>query len=105
MPQDVTYLDICNYMPQRPMSGSPSGTALTLHLRSTSVSSSLASPGDSGVALDSDMDAANETDASSYKEVDKTLFAHLRLFICRQRGPMYFELFNNVTEVGGLMNV
>lgn len=68
--QDVTYLDICNYMPQRPMSGSPSGTALTLHLRSTSVSSSLASPGDSGVALmDSDMDAAMETDASSYKEV------------------------------------
>ncbi|OXU18099.1 hypothetical protein TSAR_007610 [Trichomalopsis sarcophagae] len=67
---DVTYLDICNYMPQRPMSGSPSGTALTLHLRSTSVSSSLASPGDSGVALDSDMDASNETDASSYKEED-----------------------------------
>lgn len=56
-------------MPQRPMSGSPGGTVLSLHLRSSSVSSSLASPGDSGVALDSDMDAANETDASSYKEV------------------------------------
>ncbi|XP_012288630.1 pleckstrin homology domain-containing family M member 2 [Orussus abietinus] len=65
---DVTYLDICNYMPQRPMSGSPSGIALSLHLRSSSVCSSLASPVDSGVALDSDMDGANETDASSYKE-------------------------------------
>ncbi|XP_011495840.1 PREDICTED: pleckstrin homology domain-containing family M member 2 [Ceratosolen solmsi marchali] len=69
---DVTYLDICNYMPQRPMSGSPSGIALTLHLRSSSISSSLASPGDSGVALDSDMDPANETDNSSYKEEDWT---------------------------------
>ncbi|XP_058801493.1 pleckstrin homology domain-containing family M member 2 isoform X2 [Phymastichus coffea] len=67
---DVTYLDIVNYMPQRPMSGSPSGTALSLHLRSTSVCSSLASPGDSGIAFDSDMDAANETDTSSYKEED-----------------------------------
>lgn len=66
--QDVTYLDICNYMPQRPMSVNPSGTVLSLHLRSCSVSSSLASPGDSGVALDSDMDLANETDGSSYKE-------------------------------------
>ncbi|XP_023246798.1 uncharacterized protein LOC106637564 isoform X2 [Copidosoma floridanum] len=65
---DVTYLDICNYMTQHPMSGSPSGTALSLHLRTVSLSSSLASPGDSGVALDSDMDAANETDTSSYKE-------------------------------------
>lgn len=71
--KDVTYLDICNYMPQRPMSGSPSGTALSLHLRSSSVTSSLASPGDSGVALDSDMDIANETDASSYKEVRKAI--------------------------------
>ncbi|XP_024946922.1 uncharacterized protein LOC107273813 isoform X2 [Cephus cinctus] len=71
---DVTYLDICNYMPQRPMSGSPSGTALSLHLRSSSISSSLASPGDSGVALeDSDMDLANETDASSYKEEDSSI--------------------------------
>ncbi|CAK9831940.1 Pleckstrin homology domain-containing family M member 2 [Anthophora retusa] len=67
---DVTYLDICNYMPQRPMSVNPSGTILSLHLRSSSVSSSLASPGDSGVAFDSDMDLANETDASSYKEED-----------------------------------
>lgn len=48
----------------------PSGTILSLHLRSSSVSSSLASPGDSGVAFDSDMDLANETDASSYKEVN-----------------------------------
>jgi len=47
----------------------PSGTVLSLHLRSSSVSSSLASPGDSGVAFDSDMDLANETDGSSYKEV------------------------------------
>ncbi|XP_011306068.1 pleckstrin homology domain-containing family M member 2 [Fopius arisanus] len=70
---DVTYLDICNYMPQRPMSGSPSGTALSLHLRSSSVTSSLASPGDSGVALDSDMEGANETDASSYKEEDYSM--------------------------------
>lgn len=61
----MTYLDTCNYMPQRPMSG----TILSLNLRSSSVSSSLASPGDSGVAFDSDMDVANETDASSYKEV------------------------------------
>lgn len=67
---DVTYLDICNYMPQRPMSVNPSGTVLSLHLRSSSVSSSLASPGDSGVAFDSDMDMANETDGSSYKEED-----------------------------------
>lgn len=57
-------------MPQRPMSVNPSGTILSLHLRSSSVSSSLASPGDSGVAFDSDMDLANETDASSYKEVN-----------------------------------
>ncbi|KAH0549862.1 uncharacterized protein LOC123261517 [Cotesia glomerata] len=70
---DVTYLDICNYMPQRPMSGSPSGTALSLHLRSSSVTSSLASPGDSGVALDSDIDMSNETDASSYKEEDSSM--------------------------------
>lgn len=56
-------------MPQRPMSVNPSGTVLSLHLRSSSVSSSLASPGDSGVAFDSDMDIANETDGSSYKEV------------------------------------
>lgn len=56
-------------MPQRPMSVNPSGTILSLHLRSSSVSSSLASPGDSGVAFDSDMELANETDASSYKEV------------------------------------
>ncbi|XP_043283089.1 pleckstrin homology domain-containing family M member 2 [Venturia canescens] len=70
---DVTFLDICNYMPQRAMSGSPSGTALSLHLRSSSVSSSLASPGDSGVALDSDMEGANETDASSYKEEDSSM--------------------------------
>lgn len=56
-------------MPQRPMSVNPSGTILSLHLRSSSVSSSLASPGDSGIAFDSDMDLANETDASSYKEV------------------------------------
>lgn len=65
----MTYLDICNYLPQRPMSVNPSGTVLSLHLRSSSVSSSLASPGDSGVAFDSDMDIANETDGSSYKEV------------------------------------
>lgn len=51
------------------MSVNSSGTILSLHLRSSSVSSSLASPGDSGVAFDSDMDLANETDASSYKEV------------------------------------
>ncbi|XP_033224094.1 uncharacterized protein LOC117177479 isoform X2 [Belonocnema kinseyi] len=55
-------------MPQRPMSGSPPGTALSLHLRSSSISSSLASPGDSGVVLDSDMDLSNETDGSSYKD-------------------------------------
>lgn len=65
----MTYLDTCNYMPQRPMSINPSGTVLSLHLRSSSISSSLASPGDSGVAFDSDMDLANETDGSSYKEV------------------------------------
>ncbi|XP_076278593.1 pleckstrin homology domain-containing protein pruning defect 1 [Lasioglossum baleicum] len=70
---DVTFLDTCNYMPQRPMSVIPSGTILSLHLRSSSVSSSLASPGDSGVAFDSDMDLANETDASSYKEEDYNL--------------------------------
>ena len=51
------------------MSGSPSGTALSLHLRPSSICSSLASPGDSGVALDSDMDLSNETDSSSFKEV------------------------------------
>ena len=56
-------------MPRRPMSGSLPGSALSLHLRPSSISSSLASPGDSGVALDSDMDASNETDISSYKEV------------------------------------
>ncbi|XP_043488896.1 pleckstrin homology domain-containing family M member 2 [Polistes fuscatus] len=70
---DVTYLDICNYMPQRPMSINSSGTVLSLHLRSSSVCSSLASPGDSGVAFDSDMDLANETDASSYKEEDSSM--------------------------------
>jgi len=55
-------------MPQRPMSVNPTGTVLSLHLRSSSISSS-PSPGDSGVAFDSDMDIANETDGSSYKEV------------------------------------
>lgn len=60
-------------MPQRPMSVNPSGTVLSLHLRSSSVSS-LASPGDSGVAFDSDMDIANETDGSSYKEVRCRLY-------------------------------
>lgn len=56
------------------MSGSPSGTALSLHLRSSSITSSLASPGDSGVALDSDMEGANETDtSSSYKEEDSSM--------------------------------
>ncbi|XP_066593386.1 pleckstrin homology domain-containing family M member 2 [Prorops nasuta] len=70
---DVTYLDTCNYMPQRPMSINPSGTVLSLHLRSSSVSSSLASPGDSGVAFDSDMDFANETDFSSYREEDSSM--------------------------------
>ncbi|KAF7383056.1 hypothetical protein HZH68_014905 [Vespula germanica] len=70
---DVTHLDICNYMPQRPMSINSSGTVLSLHLRSSSVCSSLASPGDSGVAFDSDMDLANETDASSYKEEDSSM--------------------------------
>ncbi|KAJ8687505.1 hypothetical protein QAD02_023299 [Eretmocerus hayati] len=67
---DVTYLDICNYMPRRPMSGSPSGTALSLHLRSLRNSSDLLSPGDSGFAIDSDMDASNETDKKNYKEED-----------------------------------
>lgn len=61
-------------MPQRPMSINSSGTVLSLHLRSSSVCSSLASPGDSGVAFDSDMDLANETDASSYKEVSSLRF-------------------------------
>ncbi|XP_046741434.1 pleckstrin homology domain-containing family M member 2 isoform X2 [Diprion similis] len=78
---DVTYLDICNYMPQRPMSGSPSGTALSLHLRSSSVSSSLASPGDSGVAFDSDMDLANETDEdSSVEDVPKYRHNNCKVF-------------------------
>ena len=63
------------------MSGFPSGTALSLHLRSSSISSSLASPEDSGVALDSDMDLSNETDASSYKEVSKYLNS-FNLFSC-----------------------
>lgn len=67
-------------MPQRPMSGSPSGTALSLHLRSSSVTSSLASPGDSGVALDSDIDMSNETDASSYKEVKYSISYFLKSF-------------------------
>lgn len=56
-------------MPRRPMSGSPPGTALTLHLKSAGISPSLVSFGDSGVALDSDMDFINDTDASSYQEV------------------------------------
>lgn len=75
--QDVTYLDICNYMPQRPMSGSPPGTALNLHLRSSSLSSSLTSPGDSGIALDSDMDPFTETDNSSYKVITIFRFSSL----------------------------
>lgn len=78
----MTYLDICNYMPQRPMSVNPSGTVLSLHLRSSSVSSSLASPGDSGVAFDSDMDMANETDGSSYKEVRCSLSQK-----CEEKSP------------------
>ncbi|XP_017883684.1 uncharacterized protein LOC108627122 [Ceratina calcarata] len=90
---DVTYLDICNYMPQRPMSVNPSGTILSLHLRSSSVSSSLASPGDSGVAFDSDMDIANETDASSYKEED----FHVEE-IPRYRNNRYKTMMNNRME-------
>ncbi|CAL7952396.1 unnamed protein product [Xylocopa violacea] len=90
---DVTYLDICNYMPQRPMSVNPSGTILSLHLRSASVSSSLASPGDSGVAFDSDMDLANETDASSYKEED----FHLEE-TSRYRNNRYKTMMNNCIE-------
>ncbi|XP_076663253.1 pleckstrin homology domain-containing protein pruning defect 1 isoform X2 [Andrena cerasifolii] len=90
---DVTYLDICNYMPQRPMSVIPSGTILSLHLRSSSVSSSLASPGDSGVAFDSDMDLANETDASSYKEEDFNLVE-----IPKYRNNRYKTMLNNCME-------
>ncbi|XP_043507340.1 pleckstrin homology domain-containing family M member 2 isoform X2 [Frieseomelitta varia] len=90
---DVTYLDICNYMPQRPMSVNPSGTILSLHLRSSSVSSSLASPGDSGIAFDSDMDLANETDASSYKEED----FHLEE-TPRYRNNRYKTMINNCRE-------
>nr|XP_034186856.1 LOW QUALITY PROTEIN: pleckstrin homology domain-containing family M member 2 [Osmia lignaria] len=86
---DVTYLDTCNYMPQRPMSG----TILSLNLRSSSVSSSLASPGDSGVAFDSDMDVANETDASSYKEED----FHLE-DTRRYRNNRYKTMINNCME-------
>ncbi|KAK1127939.1 hypothetical protein K0M31_003433 [Melipona bicolor] len=90
---DVTYLDICNYMPQRPMSVNPSGTILSLHLRSSSVSSSLASPGDSGIAFDSDMDLANETDASSYKEEDFHLEEPPRY-----RNNRYKTMINNCRE-------
>ncbi|XP_076619070.1 pleckstrin homology domain-containing protein pruning defect 1 [Colletes latitarsis] len=90
---DVTYLDTCNYMPQRPMSVNPSGTILSLHLRSSSVSSSLASPGDSGVAFDSDMDLANETDASSYKEEDFNLEE-----IPKYRNNRYKTILNNRME-------
>lgn len=68
-------------MPQRPMSINSSGTVLSLHLRSSSVCSSLASPGDSGVAFDSDMDLANETDASSYKEVSSQCFKFDHAFV------------------------
>ncbi|XP_011631168.1 pleckstrin homology domain-containing family M member 2 [Pogonomyrmex barbatus] len=88
---DVTYLDICNYMPQRPMSVNPSGTIL--HLRSSSVSSSLASPGDSGVAFDSDMDIANETDGSSYKEEDYPMDD-----IPKYRNNRYKTIINNRME-------
>ncbi|KAG5323179.1 PKHM2 protein, partial [Pseudoatta argentina] len=90
---DVTYLDICNYMPQRPMSVNPSGTVLSLHLRSSSVSSSLASPGDSGVAFDSDMDIANETDGSSYKEEDYSMDD-----IPKYRNNRYKTIINNRME-------
>ncbi|EFN87703.1 pleckstrin homology domain-containing family M member 2 [Harpegnathos saltator] len=90
---DVTYLDICNYMPQRPMSVNPSGTVLSLHLRSSSVSSSLASPGDSGVAFDSDMDLANETDGSSYKEEDFSMDD-----IPKYRNNRYKTIINNCME-------
>ncbi|RLU19751.1 hypothetical protein DMN91_008308 [Ooceraea biroi] len=90
---DVTYLDICDYMPQRPMSVNPSGTALSLHLRSSSVSSSLASPGDSGIAFDSDMDLANETDGSSYKEEDFTMDE-----IPKYRNNRYKTIINNRME-------
>ncbi|XP_031827223.1 pleckstrin homology domain-containing protein pruning defect 1 isoform X2 [Nomia melanderi] len=90
---DVTYLDTCNYMPQRPMSVNSSGTILSLHLRSSSVSSSLASPGDSGVAFDSDMDLANETDASSYKEEDFNLEE-----IPKYRNNRYKTMINNRME-------
>lgn len=89
---DVTYLDICNYMPQRPMSVNPSGTVLSLHLRSSSVSS-LASPGDSGVAFDSDMDIANETDGSSYKEEDYSMDD-----IPKYRNNRYKTIINNRME-------
>ncbi|KAH0951760.1 hypothetical protein HN011_003151 [Eciton burchellii] len=90
---DVTYLDICNYMPQRPMSVNPSGTVLSLHLRSSSISSSLASPGDSGIAFDSDMDLANETDGSSYKEEDFTMDE-----IPKYRNNRYKTIINNCIE-------
>lgn len=63
------------------MSGSPSGTALSLHLRSSSNISNLESPNDSGVALDSDMDISNETDASSYKEVSNHLNSKIKFII------------------------
>ncbi|XP_043483128.1 pleckstrin homology domain-containing family M member 2 isoform X1 [Leptopilina heterotoma] len=89
---DVTYLDIVNYMPQRPMSGSPSGTALTLHLRSSSFSPSLVSPGDSGVALDSDMDLSNETDGSSCRE-DSSIED-----IPRYRNSKYKTILSNCTK-------
>ncbi|EFN65308.1 Pleckstrin-like proteiny domain-containing family M member 2 [Camponotus floridanus] len=90
---DVTYLDTCNYMPQRPMSINPSGTVLSLHLRSSSISSSLASPGDSGVAFDSDMDLANETDGSSYKEEDYSMDD-----IPKCRNNRYKTIINNRME-------
>ncbi|XP_020280133.1 pleckstrin homology domain-containing family M member 2 [Pseudomyrmex gracilis] len=89
---DVTYLDICNYMPQRPMSINPSGTVLSLHLRSSSITS-LASPGDSGVAFDSDMDLANETDGSSYKEEDFSMDD-----IPKYRNNRYKRIINNRME-------
>ncbi|XP_051161854.1 uncharacterized protein LOC127281914 isoform X2 [Leptopilina boulardi] len=79
-------------MPQRPMSGSPSGTALTLHLRSSSFSPSLVSPGDSGVALDSDMDLSNETDGSSCRE-DSSIED-----IPRYRNSKYKTILSNCTK-------
>ncbi|XP_014226949.2 pleckstrin homology domain-containing family M member 2 [Trichogramma pretiosum] len=59
---DVTYLDICNYMPQRPMRGSPSGVLLNLHL--------CRQRGSLSSGVDTDMDASNDTDNSGYKEED-----------------------------------